>query len=105
MNKYIILQGLIFTMGLFACSTTSTVDTTPVEAPKAPVIEVADDLTPCTTLVDIDPAIRSGTEDAFTLYKDDMRFKNFEGAKTLWKQAYYTAPGANGKNRYDLKYI
>jgi len=88
---------LIILMSLVGCSSTATVTEAPVETPKAPVIEVAKDKTPCTTLADIDPAIRSATEDAFTLYRDEIRFKNYEAAKGLWKQAYYTAPGSNGK--------
>ena len=84
-------------MGLVSCSTSSSIPEATVEQPKAPVIGVDDDLTPCTTLADIDPAIRSSTEDAFTLYRDEIRFKNYEAAKVLWKQAYFTAPGANGR--------
>ncbi len=84
-------------MGLVSCSTTSNITEAPVEQPPAPVIAVAQDLTPCTTLADIDPSIRSSTEDAFTLYRDEIRAKNYEAAKGLWKQAYYTAPGSNGK--------
>ena len=56
--------------------------------------------TSCTTLNDLDPTLRSNTEDAYVLYRDQIRFKNWTRAKELWKQAYYTAPGANGRVTY-----
>ena len=40
------------------------------------------------------------TEDAFTLYKDEMRIKNYPAARKLWKIAYKNAPGSNGTVTY-----
>ena len=68
--------------------------------PPTPVIKVDKTKTDCITLADLDPAIRSDIEDAFTLYRDDIRFKKYASAKTLWKKAYYAAPGANGTATY-----
>ncbi len=56
--------------------------------------------TPCTTLDQLDPEVKSNTEDAFTLYRDEILFKRYDQAVGLWRQAYYTAPGANGKATY-----
>jgi tetratricopeptide (TPR) repeat protein len=56
--------------------------------------------TPCTTLDQLEPEVRSNTEDAFTLYRDQIRFKNYADALPLWKVAYYNAPGANGQVTY-----
>jgi len=91
-------------MGLVSCSTTATVVEAPIEQPKEPVVKIYENLTPCTTLADIDPAIRSSTEDAFTLYRDEIRAKDYDAAKVLWKQAYYTAPGSNGKMKVHFEW-
>lgn len=84
-------------MGLVGCSTTSAVIEEAPPEPIQPVIEVAQDLTPCKTLADLDASIRSDIEDAFTLYRDEIRRKDYEAAKELWQKAYYAAPGSNGK--------
>ncbi len=65
-------------------------------APPPPIESNTD----CTTLNDLSPTLRSTTEDAFVLYRDEVRFKNFDAAKPLWKQAYYNAPGSNGRVTY-----
>jgi len=96
-NKIKFTARLIIMMGLVSCSTTSTIVEAPIEQPKAPEVKIYQNLTPCTTLADIDPAIRSSTEDAFTLYRDEIRAKDYSAAKVIWKQAYFTAPGSNGK--------
>ncbi len=95
-HTYYIISLVLITYLLVACATQAPI-VVEEKAPAAPVIEVVKSNTDCTTLLDIDPAIRSDTEDAFTLYKDEIRYKKYEAALLLWKTAYYTAPGANGK--------
>ena len=96
--KYLIFPLLIF---LISCSTSTTeviIQEPEVQQPK--VQEQREVLTSCTTLYDLDAATRSSTEDAFTLYRDQMMFKNYEEAEKLWKVAYNKAPGSNGKATY-----
>lgn len=70
------------------------------EIPKTKTEDVDKPLTTCTTLSQLTPAVRSEVEDAFTLYRDQIRFEKFDNALALWKKAYYAAPGANGKVTY-----
>ena len=71
-----------------------------VEKKPEPVIKVDQSKTDCITLADLDPSVRGEVEDAFTLYRDDIRFKKYKSARALWKKAYYSAPGANGTATY-----
>ena len=57
---------------------------------------------PCTTLDELEPGLKSDTEDAYTIYRDYMRQKDYDGAFEIWKNAYYTAPAANGRIRYQF---
>lgn len=92
---------IALSVSILACSPSVTEpivsqpETKPV--PKPPEKER---LTDCTTLDDLSPAIRSTTEDAFVLYRDQIRFEKYNEAAQLWKKAYYTAPGANGRVTY-----
>ncbi|HMQ06847.1 MAG TPA: tetratricopeptide repeat protein [Saprospiraceae bacterium] len=55
---------------------------------------------PCTQLDDLRGYIREQVETAFVLYRDQIRLGDFEKAYPLWKQAYYGAPGSNGRVTY-----
>ncbi len=98
---------MLFWVLLYACSSTTTeVMTTEKEtvadAPAKPAVS-KERMTPCTTLDDLDAETRSRTEDAYTLYRDQIRYKNYEEARQLWRQAFYTAPGANGRVKYHFE--
>lgn len=73
-----------------------------VQEKPTPVVEQPklESRTNCTTLDDLDYSLRSNTEDAYVIYRDQIRFKNWERARQIWKQAFYTAPGANGRVTY-----
>jgi tetratricopeptide (TPR) repeat protein len=73
----------------------------PKEQPPTPEPEYEDNI--CTTLQDLEPALRSDTEDAYVIYRDYMRAKDYNGAFPIWKKAYYTAPAANGRIRYQFE--
>ncbi len=94
--SYLVIVALSL---LISCATPAPQIEAPAP-PPTPEIKVVTNNTTCTTLADIDPAIRSDIEDAFTLYRDEIRFKKYPEAKELWQKAYYTAPGANGKATY-----
>jgi len=53
-------------------------------------------------LNELDPSIQSDIEDAYVIYRDYMRAKDYDQAYTLWKKAYYAAPAANGRIRYQF---
>ena len=57
---------------------------------------------PCITLNELDPSIKGEIEDAYVIYRDYMRAKDYDEAYVLWKKAYYVAPAANGRIRYQF---
>jgi tetratricopeptide (TPR) repeat protein len=52
---------------------------------------------PCRTLDDLPPQYKEEAENAFVLYKDQMKQKRWSEALNIWKKAYELAPGSNGK--------
>ena len=90
-------------IGLLMISACSPKVTEPiVEAPSKPVVQQPrlESLTDCITFDDLAPSLRDRTEDAFVIYRDQIRFEKWDRAREIWKQAYYTAPGANGRVKY-----
>lgn len=73
-----------------------------VQEPTRQVVQqpVLESRTDCVTLNDLEPTLQSTTEDAYVIYRDRIRFEDWDGARAYWKQAYYTAPGANGRVTY-----
>lgn len=101
--SFTIVQFSIFLFLFFAFPSCSPKVTEPIIAPEvkptsAPPLR--ERLTECTTLDDLSPSLKSSTEDAFVLYRDQIRFEKYSQAAELWKKAYYTAPGANGRVTY-----
>lgn len=99
-----VLLGL-FTF-LIACggpkTTEKIIDTTPkTTVPTQPVIEDIP-ATNCTTIAQLDYTQREQTETAYVLYRDFLKAKDYKQALILWKQAFYTAPSANGKVKYQF---
>jgi tetratricopeptide (TPR) repeat protein len=101
---HLIKSSLVFSFLLIALYGCSPAVTTPIvteEKPSKPTPPPAkESLTSCVTLADLSPGLRSSTEDAFVLYRDQIRYENYEAALNLWKQAYSNAPGANGRATY-----
>ncbi len=72
-------------------------ETPPVTLP----VEVEKDYNPnCATFRDISSSDRDEAETAYVLYKDELKLNNYIEAKTLWKKAFYIAPAANGRVKY-----
>lgn len=94
------IKKLRFAWILILLTTIQSVYANPVTQEKTSLPGMDDQQTPCTTLDDLDPHIKSKTEDAFTLYRDQVRFKRYEDALPLWRIAYNNAPGANGRVTY-----
>ena len=59
--------------------------------------EVTEPLTPCTTFDSLGGADRETAMTAYVLYRDNLKANRYEEALPIWKQAYYMAPGSNGK--------
>ncbi|MEL6122594.1 MAG: hypothetical protein AAFR14_02645 [Bacteroidota bacterium] len=99
------MRHLVYLFPLFMSMAACSTQTAEVVAPTTPEVttpqkQEAPRLTSCITLDDLDPSIRSRTTDAFTLYRDQVKYKNYPKAKDLWREAFYTAPGANGRASY-----
>ena len=56
----------------------------------------------CLTLGQLEYALRDETETAYVLYRDFLKAKDFKEALPLWKKAFYLAPAANGKVKYQF---
>jgi len=93
--------SLLFLIALIYSCSPAVTEPIVTEAPKpAPTPEPKVSNTDCITLDDLSPSLRSTTEDAFVIYRDQIRFKNYDRAASIWKEAFYTAPGANGRATY-----
>ncbi len=103
MHTKIKILVVVIGLGFVACSPKiEEVVLVPDPAPKpAPIVE--ERLTSCTTLDDLSGSLKIKTEDAFTLYRDQFKFEKYEKARDLWKQAFYSAPGANGRVTYHFR--
>lgn len=70
-----------------------------VEAPK-PKESLIDN--PCMTLDELDARSKDEAETAYVLYRDQIKLKNYKEAFVLWTQAFYAAPAANGRIKYQF---
>ncbi len=97
MRKYIlILLPILY----FACTPKVTEPVVVKEEVKeTPPVEKKG---PCTTLSELSPTDKDATETAFVLYKDLVKQNNFDEALPLWEKAYYKAPAANGRIKYQF---
>ena len=87
---------------MIICSCSPKVTEPVVAPPSKPVVQQPqlESLTDCITFDDLAPSLRDRTEDAYVIYRDQIRFENWDRAREIWKEAYYTAPGANGRVKY-----
>lgn len=101
-TPYIILS---FVFLIFSCGGPKTTEKiistdTPKETPE--VVQEKTINTTCTTLSQLDYVLKEKTETAYVLYRDFLKAKDYNQALTLWKQAFYAAPAANGKVKYQF---
>jgi len=74
------------------------------ELPVEEIVEVPKkDTNPCTTLDELPSSLRGQIEDAYVLYKDQIKQDNYTEAFPLWEKAYYNAPAANGSIKYQFE--
>lgn len=86
---------------IIACTpkvTEQVVEEKVVEKVQEPVA----DSNPCVTLDELSPSVKDEVETAYVLYRDQVKQKNFEAALPLWEKAYYGAPAANGRIKYQF---
>ena len=57
---------------------------------------------PCVMLSDLRGAEKEQTENAYVLYRDNIKLNEWDQALRLWKIAFYGAPAANGSIKYQF---
>ena len=95
---YSFFLGLILFLG---CSPQTTEPMNlPAPPPQIEEMEIVDN--PCTTFDEVDPNMREDIENAYVIYRDYIRTKEYDLAYETWSKAYYAAPAANGKVTYQF---
>ncbi|MEE9373186.1 MAG: hypothetical protein V3V00_09055, partial [Saprospiraceae bacterium] len=57
---------------------------------------------PCVTFNEVDASIREDVENAYVIYRDYIRSKEYDDAMAIWSKAFYSAPAANGRVTYQF---
>ena len=99
----LIINILTAVIGLWILSCTPKLaDVRPTDTPMVPQ-EKKEPKGPCITFDDLEPHEKETAENAFVLYKDFLKAKNYQEAMHYWKIAYFMAPGRNGraKNHFE----
>ena len=102
MKKHLFLFILFVLAGL-AC--TPKLSEIPAEVVEEPIVDEQppSPSNPCAVLSDLTGAVKEQTENAYVLYRDQLRLGNYDEAFKLWEQAYYNAPAANGSIKYQFE--
>lgn len=75
----------------------------PVEEPVVTVVPTKQSPdNPCGTFADLSGVERDEVETAYVLYKDLVKQAKYDEAFPLWTKAYYSAPGSNGRVKYQF---
>ncbi len=102
MKNLSITSLFILTLCILACTPKTTEKVVEVEPAPTPQKEENTITNPCTTLSDLSAAAREEAETAYVLYRDYIKSKEYKQAHTLWEKAYYAAPAANGRIKYQF---
>jgi len=57
---------------------------------------------PCITFKNLSGSEKDQVETAYVLYRDQVKAGNLDAAFPIWKKAYYGAPAANGRVKYQF---
>lgn len=95
--KLLFVPILLLTM--YSCAKKTTSIPTPVQVTTPEVEKPIVDLN-CMTFSNLNVGDRETAETAYVLYKDELKLKNYTAAQILWKKAFYLAPAANGRVKY-----
>lgn len=87
---------------VFSCSPKTVPAPIEVEEEQTEVPTKQEPENPCTTFSDLSGSERDEIETAYVLYKDLVKQQKYKEAFPLWKKAYYTAPGSNGRVKYQF---
>jgi len=95
--------SLLFLMLCILACTPKTTEKV-VEAETAPPPKKEEKLisNPCIMLSDLSAIEKDEAETAYALYRDYIKSKDYKKALTLWEKAYYAAPAANGRIKYQF---
>jgi len=93
---------LILTLFILACTPKTTEKV--VEAETAPPPKQEEQLitNPCRMLSDLSANEKEDATTAYALYRDYIKSKDYKTALTIWEKAYYAAPAANGRIKYQF---
>ncbi len=97
---YMWYRGVFFLFGLTVLACTpkvSEVIATDKTEQVMPDTTKQNPKSPCVSFTDLTGHDRERAETAFVLYKDYLKLKNYAEALEHWKEAYYLAPGSNGR--------
>lgn len=101
--KYLI-QTVLFLLILMiaACSpkTAEVVEEDTTENTTPPTKQEPEN--PCTTFANLTTGERDEVETAYVLYKDLVKAQKYEEAKPYWEKAFYGAPAADGRVKYQF---
>jgi len=98
------LSFLILIVGVVSCSPKiQQIEEEVSEVEQAEPVKPQPRKSPCTMLSDLSGAVKEQTENAYVLYRDQLKLKNYDEALKLWSQAYYNAPAANGSIKYQYE--
>ncbi len=64
--------------------------------------EQVEEIGPCATLNQLPTSKKDQVETAYVLYKDLIKQEKYDEALPLWEKAYYNAPAANGRIKYQF---
>ena len=100
MNKYWFFGFIIL---ISACSPKVAEVQAPVVEEVEKEVVVKEPSNPCMTLGQLSGATKENTENAYVLYRDQIKLGNYDEALKLWNVAYYNAPAANGSIKYQFE--
>ena len=92
----------IIALCIMACTPKTTEKVVEAEPPPPPKQEESLVENPCRILNDLPAAERDEAETAYALYRDFLKSKEYQKALELWEKAYYAAPAANGRIKYQF---
>ena len=92
----------ILTLCIMACTPKTTEKVVEVEPVTPPKQEEKLITNPCRMLSDLTAVQRDDAETAYALYRDYIKSKEYQKALELWEKAYYPAPAANGRIKYQF---
>ncbi len=65
-------------------------------------VEVSINKSNCMVISELSYPLRDDIETAYVIYRDFVKAKEYEEALPIWKKAFYNAPSANGKIKYQF---